>query len=273
MRGKLTLSEPFAASAMLVLCVVLAGLSFARPRAVTPRELPSLRLSAHDVREVMVADAAAAQAAPRSARAQSVEALLMRHGAIEAKGPEDLDTNTERKAALAAGYREVVAEVGDKSALRLRAKNVQQIDAALELRLPEAEAKQVLGSLPRILALEGATRDGYLVAPRFLVRTFAKARWNLLHGFRAVYELAPVERRAYYGWQGLHAERLPIAQRIRALQSYVETGGSDADEALGVLLLRQHESDLAAQAFMAAMRRADNLRLRNYLLAARVEGR
>lgn len=273
MKGKLTLSEPFAASAMLVLCVLLAGLSFARPRAVMPAELPSLRLNARDVREVMVADAAAAQAAPKSARAQGVEALLMRHGAVEAAGPEDFDTNKERKAALAAGFREVVAEVGPTNALRLRAKNVQQIDAALELRLPEAEAKQVLGSLPRILALEGATRDGYLVAPRFLVRTFAKARWNLLHGFRAVHEFARVELRAYYGWQALHAERLPAPQRIRAIESYIEAGGTDADEALGVLLLRQHEADLAAAAFTAALRHNDHLRLRNYLLAARAADR
>src|SRR5262245_67535 len=126
MKGKLTLSEPFAASVMLVLCVALAGLWFARPGAVAPQALPSLRLDAREVREVMVADAAAAQAAPTSARARGVEALLMRHGAAEAQGPEDLDTNTERKAALVAGYREVVAEVGDKGALRLRAKNVQQ---------------------------------------------------------------------------------------------------------------------------------------------------
>ena len=269
MKGKFTLSEPFAASAMLVLCVTLAGLWFARPRAVKPDELPSLRLNARDVREVMLADAAAAQAAPTSARAQGVEALLMRHGTAEAAGPEDFDTNNERKTALAAGFREVVAEVGPTNALRLRAKNVQQIDAALELRLPEAEAKQVLGSLPRIFALEGVTRDGYLVAPRFVVRTFAKARWNLVHGFRAVHEFARVEQRAYYGWQALHADRLPIPQRIRAIENYIEAGGTDADEALGVLLFRQHEPDLAVPAFAAALRRNDNLRLRNYLLAAR----
>jgi hypothetical protein len=105
------------------------------------------------------------------------------------------------------------------------------------------------------------------------VRTFATARWNLLHGFRAVHELAPVELRAYYGWQGLHGERLPIAQRIRAIEGYIKAGGSDADEALGVLLFRQRENDLASQAFAAALRLNDSVRLRNYLLAARAGDR
>src|SRR5262245_49026555 len=132
-KSKLVLSETFAASALLLLCSTLAGLTFARPRETVPTETPSLRLSERAVREVMVADAAAAQAAPNSERVQALEALLMRHGEAEAKGPEDLETHNARMASLGAGYRQLVAEVGEASALRLRAKNVQRIDAALEL--------------------------------------------------------------------------------------------------------------------------------------------
>jgi tetratricopeptide (TPR) repeat protein len=270
--SKLTLSETTAASALLVLCLTLAALLFARPRATPPDELPSLRLSERAVREVMVADAAAAQAAPDSPRARALEGLLMRHGEAEARGPEPAEDYNARLESLAGGYRQLVAEIGVASALRLRARNIQRIDAALELRLPEAEAKAVLGSMPRILALEGATHDGYLAAPRFVVRTLSKARWNLVHGLKPTHQFAPVELRAYYGWQALHSERLPLAQRIKALDGYIRAGGADAYEAYGTLLYRQGEYELALRALERAQRSNDSLRLRNNALAAIAAG-
>jgi hypothetical protein len=267
-KSRLTLSEPFAASAAFALALLCAGLLFARPRAVPPRELPSLTLPERAVREAMVADAAAAQTAPTSARARALEALLMEHGAAESRGPEDTDVYSKRQRSLATGYRELVDEVGEPVALRLRAKNAQRLEQALDLRLPDAEAKAVLGALPNILKREDAARDGYLVAPRFVVRTLFKARWNILHGLPPTKNFAKVELLAYYGWQTLHAERLPIPQRLRAAQAYQHAGGQDIDEILGVLLYRNGDFALAARAFAAAQHGGLQLRLRNHMLAA-----
>src|SRR5262245_35802597 len=144
---KLALSETTAACALLVLCLTFAALLFARPRATPPEETPTLRLSERAVRAVMVADAAAAQAAPDSPRVRALEALLVSHGEAEARGPEPAEDYNARLESLAGGYRQLVVEIGAPSALRLRARNILRIDAALELRLPEAEAKAVLGSM------------------------------------------------------------------------------------------------------------------------------
>lgn len=268
-RSKLTLSEPLGAMLLLVLAVACAALLFAQDRASAPRELPSLTLPVQAVQRVLHADAQAARAAPSSQRARALAALLIEHGRIEAQGLEEAQRYQDRRSALVQGYRELAAEVGAATALRLREKALLQLEAALALRLREDAAKAVLGSFPAVLAREGASRNGELVAPHFVVRTLYKARWNLLHGLKGDHGFATVEKRAYYGWQALHAERVALAQRIEALHAYGLAGGEDVEEALGVLLLRQGDHAQALRALEHAYRAHGGLRLRNALIAAR----
>jgi hypothetical protein len=269
LRSRLALSEPLATVALLVLAAACAALLFAQERHTTPRELPSLTLPAQPVRRVLQADAAAARAAPSGKRAQALVALLLEHGRAESQGLEDAERYHERRSRLERGYRELVAEAGEPAALRLREKAVLALEAALALELSDAEAKAVLGSFPAVLAREGASRHGELVAPQFVVRTLYKARWNLLHGIAADHRFQAIEKRAYYGWQALHAERLPARRRIEALHAYGLAGGEDVEEALGVLLLREGDSVQASKALQAAYRKHANIRLRNALLVAR----
>jgi hypothetical protein len=79
-----------------------------------------------------------------------------------------------------------------------------------------------------------------------------------------------VELLAYYGWQALHAERLPIPQRLQAAAAYEKAGGPNGDEIIGVLLYRAGDFAMAAHAFAAAQRHGTQLRLRNHMLAARM---
>ena len=120
----------------------------------------------------------------------------------------------------------------------LRAKAALQLEDALELRLEGKRAKQVIGAFNSLLERERASMDGYLVAPRFVVRTLYKARWNILAGLAPDHAFERIERRAFYGWQALHSETEPLPKRMAALHEYGLAGGDHVEEALGILLFR-----------------------------------
>jgi hypothetical protein len=263
------MSEPVAGALLFAVALACASVLLLMPRAVAPLELPSLMLPEKAVAVVIASDEAAAKAAPRTERVEQLEALYMEQGRMERVGVEDGDRFAARRRSLEAGYKGVVAESGEAAALRMRARAVVSLEAALELALPDEQAKAVLGSLSAILEREGASRDGYLVAPRFVVRTLHKARWNLLHGLTPTHAFVAIERRAYFGWQALHAVRVPLPSRIEALHGYGLVGGDRVEEALGVLLYRMGDSEEASRAFAAAYAREPNLRVANYLAAAR----
>ena len=208
-------------------------------------------------------------------RAKGVEALLMRHGERRGARPR-----RSRRATTSARRR------SPRATARSWPKSARPTRCACARRTCSRSTRRSSCACPRPrpsrcsarcrASSRSRARPGTAIWSRrasSCVRSH-KARWNLLHGFRAIHELAPVERRAYYGWQALHAERLPIAQRIRAIEGYIKAGGTEADEALGVLLFRQRENDLASPRIRGTrVRRNDSLRLRNYLLAARAGDR
>jgi hypothetical protein len=160
-----------------------------------------------------------------------------------------------------------VKESGEPAVLALRAAAVERLDAALDLKLDPKLARDVMGDFALMLEKESCARGGELIAPRFVVRILYKARWNIAHEIAPDYAFASVERRAYYGWQSLHAERLPVEKRMRALVQYRRHGGHRADEAAAVLLQRSGQNEVASAALTAAYRSSSTLRLRNALVA------
>jgi hypothetical protein len=263
------MSEAVAASVLFAVYVGCASVLFVLPRAVAPLEPPSLSLPRDEVLAVMRQDELSAKAAPQGERAEALHALYLEHGQVERVGVEESTSFELRREALVAGYKGVVAQSGEAAGLALRAKSVLAVEAALDLQLPVAQAQAQLGGLSAMLQREGASRDARLVVPRFLVRTFQKARWNLLTGQLPDYALVRVERRVFYGWQSLHVERVPLPQRIAALHEYGEAGGTSIEEALGVLLFRMGDPQKAADALAVAYRKNPSLRLRNYAAGAR----
>jgi hypothetical protein len=240
----------------------------AQPRVV-PRELPSLSQPADAVDAVVRADAQNAQRAPTSTQAKTHEALIDQQGQSEVGGFEGAESYTARREAIANSYTALVAQVGEASALRLRAKAVMLLEDALELRLPDDRAKRVIGAMSTVFDREGVSRNGELVAPRFVARTFYKARWNILSGLPPAYAFERIEQRAFYGWQALHAERLTVQKRIEALHAYGLAGGDHVEEALGVLLYKLGDFPQSTRALETAYRQEHSLRLRNYVLSAR----
>jgi hypothetical protein len=268
--ARLTLPEPIAAVLLLVIACGCASVLLAMPRPHAPDELPNLSLPEAEVQKVIASDEHDARDAPKTARAQALQALLLKHGRTESEGLEEAESYKQRRTALAEAYAALAAEVGESKALKLRSQAVQQLEQALALKLPAADATALLGAFPNVLAREHVTRDGLVVAPEFVVRTLFKARWNLLCGLQPAHAFAPVERRAFFGWQALHAERVAVPHRIDALEIYAKVGGTDTDEALGVLMLRSGNPREAERAFESAYRKTGSLRLRNALLAARI---
>ena len=268
LRAALRLPEPLAVVALFVLANACAALMLIRPREVAPIELPNLVLDAAAVARVIAADAQAASTAPRSPQSHALRALMNKQGEMELVGTERVKSLTQRREALAKGFAELVAASSEDEALRLRAEATQELEAALDLKLPLARAKVVVGALGQMLQREGASVDGQLTAPRFVVRTLYKARWNLLHGLRPDHRFERIERQAYFGWQALHAERLPLPQRAEALRSYAKAGGWRGREALGVLYFLHDDFVEAVGPLTTAHEAAPSVRVRNYLLGA-----
>jgi hypothetical protein len=171
---------------------------------------------------------------------------------------------------LAQGYQQVARESGQAAALALRSVAVERLEAALALRLPDAETERVLGLFPEALARYGVTRNGFEIAPHFVMRTLYKARWNLAMGLAPEFELQPVEREAYHGWLALHSANLAPEARSLALQRYSSAGGGQIAEARGVLAFLSHDYRQAAAALEQAYRESPSLRIRNWLRGAQV---
>jgi hypothetical protein len=249
---------------LLLGVIACAALLFAQKRAVTPGEMPSLVLDAGEVAQAIAADAAAAQRVPKSNTAEQLKTYWLEQSRVDREGIEPEHERRVRADDMFFAYNALKKEVGEAAALTLRSEAAQQLDAALDGKLMTDEARDVLGGFPTMLAREGCSRGGELVAPRFVVRTLFKARWNLSHGLAADHAFVRIERLAFYGWQALHAERLPLDRRLNALEAYATYGGKRVAQAAGVLLHRGGGYVASAEALEAAYRQTGNLRLRNW---------
>ncbi len=240
------------------------------PRALAPLDLPALQLTESEARSVLDADRQAVNAAPRSPLALELERQFLEHGEVEARGLEGAEQRMRRLSAMHATYLGLTKEVGQPSALLMRSRAVEKLEAALDLRLPDEQQKGVLGIFANVLEGYHALRDGDELVPHFVVRTLYKARWNIALSLAPDFALTPVEQRAYHGFMALHAENLPEPMRLHELTRYASAGGQDSAEARGVLCFRHRERVAAIDALQLAYARTGNLHVRNYLLGAKV---
>ncbi|HET8936210.1 MAG TPA: hypothetical protein VFN67_22355 [Polyangiales bacterium] len=255
----------------LWLVVTLAGIALiALPRAVAPLELPVLTLNAEDVSAQEREDAELAANAPNTAKAKALMADYLNFGEAEIMVVAQPMLLEQRRRMLRLEQEAVVAESGPKAGQAMRALALSKFEAALSGELPKTELKGVLGIFPHVLMQHLVTRDGLELGPHFVVRTLYKARWNRMCGLLPEAELSQIERRAYFGWMGLHAANLPIRERRQALLGYAAAGGVEADQALGVLAFMDHDYVRAVDSLERAYAQKGNLRLRNYLRGARV---
>jgi hypothetical protein len=269
---KARLGEAFQLYALFVVAVSCLLLLCAAPRPLVPEALPTLRLPEDAVRVVLAQDAIDAQHAPTSPAAMELERLFLEHGEAEDGTATSAAPTAARARALATAFTQLVKEEGALAGIRMRARELSKLEAALALSLPEEQVKGVMGVFPNALDVHGVTRDGLEVAPQLVLRTLYKVRFNLIVDQAPDFSLSEVERMAYQGWIALHAEALPVERRLRALGAYAKVAGpgstSHVKEAEGVLLYRAERYPEALRALTEARTRTGSIRLRNYALGA-----
>ncbi len=267
-RAKRSLSEGAQLYVLLVLAVSCALLLCMLPRELAALELPGLRLPSAAVQAVLQADALASQHAPRTPAALELERLYLEDGQAEDRVLEALDQRSVRRHQLQDAYAQLFYEQGLPAVLAMRARAVDKLEAALQLRLPQEQVTGVMGVFAYALQSYEATRGGEEVAPHFVLRSLYKVRWNLLMSLPADFAFTPVERLAHHGWIALHAGQRAAGERIQSLEQYAAAGGWHAIEAHGELLFLARQYALAARALQVAYEKTGNLRLRNYARGA-----
>src|SRR5688572_2744394 len=198
---------------------MLCGLALLSiPRAVEPSELPILTLSAAEVDAVLAEDARLAAAVPQTESAKKLMQMYLRFGESEVAALETPSLLRQRRSTLHHLYETLIGESGDQAGRAQRAHALEQFEAALNSQpgVRPDDIKGLLGVFPNVLAQHLATRDGIEVAPHFVIRTLYKARWNLMHDLAPDAGFAAIEKRAYFGWLGLHAENLALYERREA---------------------------------------------------------
>lgn len=256
--------------ALLVIAPSCVLLLIAQPRPVVVTQQPFLQLDPVAVRRVMGADRALVARVGPTPEQKQLEALVAEDTLIQNEIAEAEDSFKKRRRALALQLGELVKQEGPDAPLAVRARAVERIEAALAGDVPEAELPGVMGSFANQLQRHGVLREGRIVAPHFVVRSFYKARWNKLFALPTDHGLEPVERAALHGWLGLRSGGLSIDNRLRALQRYAEVGGRYALEAQGILLVQASDLELAVTALTEAQLRDGGLRVGNQLLGAQV---
>jgi hypothetical protein len=256
--------------ALTVTSIVCGLVLFAMPRAIEPNDLPVLTLSAADVAKVEREDARLAEAAPDTPAARQLMDSFLTMGRNESNALGDATLLAMRRRVLHRAYQRVVDESGKGAGAAMRSYALMQFEAALDARLQGEQVPGLLGVFPSVLAQHCATRDGVEIAPHFVIRTLYKARWNRMFDLPLDDGFARVEKHAYYGWLGLHAENLTLHQRRDALVKFAAAGGDGAAEAQGVLAFRAHDYAQALDNLQRAYAENPSLRLRNYVRGARV---
>lgn len=239
--------------------------TWSRPAAAPPLEMPPLVLTPRAVDAQLAEDGALARTAPPEGEDPATRLRLYREANVaEVEG--DSEAESRARDALLAG---VVSRIRERSGARaiaaMRARDLETLERSLAR---DASLEPELGGgFVRMMERYGLVAGGRQVAPRFVVRTLFKARWNARHGLPLTEGLSRVERQAYWGWLALRAEPAPVERRLEALEGYAAAGGVRSREAKAVLLYDAGRFQEAREAFDRAYAETPTYRLRNHALA------
>lgn len=242
--------------------------SWSRPRAAAPSEMPTLALPPDAVRAQLEADVAAAAGAPDDEAARTRRALYDETNQAELEAADPPGRARRRAERLAAALTALGEAHGDDAVAATRAADLARAEAAMRGALPEVQRASAVGAFGELLERWNMARRGRQVAPRFVMRTAFKARWNAMHGLEPTASMSEVEQRAHWGWLALHGDAATLEMRLDAAERYAELGGERADEARAVLLFDEGAGGPAQEAFEAAYADTPSFRLRNHALAA-----
>lgn len=252
------------AAALLPLFVLLV---LWLPRPTIPTHPPALALEERPVRAQLALDKERARTLPLDEDVEELQALFLESGRQEV-GPTqqafDLKRRLDRSNALVT---RISAAHGPEAIQGLRAAAAEALEPVLRGEVTGDQRDALLGNFPNVLARHHATIDGHPVAPRLVIRTLYKARWNALCGLPNASGFSAIEGQAYFGWLALHAEDVPLTMRMQAIPEFELAGGAHVDEAAGVLLYQAGHYAEARAAFERSYDKAPSLRVRNYIEA------
>jgi hypothetical protein len=260
-----------AATAVLVLVLVAPAAllwTWSRPRAAPPSQMPALALPPAQVRAQIEADRAAADAAPDDRLEETRREIYTEANEAELEASDPPARALRRQRRLEDSLEALAEAHGPDAVAAVQAADLARAERAMRGALPEVRRPGELGGFVDMLRRWGMVEGERQVAPRFVVRTAFKARWNAMYGREPTEGMSEVERRAHWGWLALRAEAAPLAARLEGLERYAEAGGERVAEARGVLLYEEGLGERARDAFEAAHAARPSFRLRNHALAA-----
>jgi len=244
---------------------------WSRPTPVAPRELPALALDAAAVRAQRARDEALVAEVPEGEAIALRRRIYEESNAAESAARDTPPTARDRRDRLIGALRAVEERHGEEGVARVRAADVADAERALRGEMGPTETTANLGGLVRIMQRYSMAEGERQIAPRFVVRTAIKARWNTMHGLAPTEGMSAIERRAHWGWLAMHAAEAPLPLRLEAAAQLHEAGDPRALEAQGVLLYEAGELDDARAAFLAAYEETPLFRLRNYAMFTAAE--
>lgn len=234
-------------------------------------EMPALALPPDAVRAQITADRSAAERAPADDDASRARLEVFEEANVaEVEAADSPGRAARRREQLAETLAGLVEAHGEDAVEATRAADLARAERAMRGELPEVQHAPALGGFPSVLERWSMARRGRQVAPRFVVRTAFKARWNAMYGREPTEGMSEVERRAHWGWLALHGDAAPFAMRTEAVDHYAAAGGERAEEARGVLLYDEGMGEAAQTAFETAHAQQPTFRLRNHALAASI---
>lgn len=250
---------------LIVLPMILFGLGRI-PRPVPPAGIPYLELAPRSIDAVIKRERKLSAQLVASNETKELGTLYEQAGRNEALHQETHASVEHRLRQIKENLKRLVDQRGALVIAELRANAMLNIEPVILGKVSPEERAARLGGLPDSLNRYGVTRHGELVAPLFVARCLAKARWNVVFGRIPTEGFSAVERRAYWGWIA-HSSRLPSDARFTALRAYQRAGGLRVLEMRAAILAETGELESASQAYIEASKVALSWRLRNHAYA------
>jgi hypothetical protein len=264
-----------AAFALLATALACSIVVLYAPRPVLPSQLPALRLDAARVarqaEQEQALRASGQRLLPDPAR-EELTAAYLEEGLVELEPRVDQAQVQQQREQRSQLTRKVLASLGRQGFAAYRALLVEEAMRALYSEQAEARdsdrARGLLGGFPALLERYGyADAAGQLVAPPLSVRSFYKARLNLIFERPVTEGFSAIELQAYEGFHALHAGGLPPELRAQAAARFYRAGGQDGAEAFGIWLFHGGQLDDALALLGKAAATGHTLASRNMMLA------
>lgn len=263
----------WATLALLVTALACSIVVIHAPRPVVPGELPPLRLDAALVERQTAqqrALVARAQRLRNDLEVQELTAAVLEEGLIELEPKVDFELVRKQRVARGELARKVFARLGPELSRGYLLTLLEEAMSALysaDAHARETDrARGLLGTFPKLLAQYGYARNGRLVAPPSSVRSFYRARLNLIFERPVTSDFSPIELQAYEGFHALSAGGLPAELRAHAAAAFHGAGGRDGAEALGIWMFQGGQHADALTMLRKAETQSHPLAVRNMML-------